>query len=305
VPQPLLLLVVVACGGLLGVQARVNGELGARLHSALDAAAVSFLGGTLILLVVVASLARRRAAVARLRGSATRWWWWWGGGAGGASVVAATAYGVPLVGVALVSVCVVAGTAAGALLVDDLGLGPGGRQRPTSRRVAGALLAVGAVALGAAGDRHASVRPALFALLFAAGAASAVQQAANGRVRGAAMDATVAALVSFAGGTVVLGVLVAATGQGFGRNWPGTWWLYTGGPAGAVYITLAAAVVHRLGVLTVSLATVAGQVAAAVMLDAWWPSPGTSLRTATVLGAAVMVLSVGVAAGGRRASVTR
>ena len=297
-PQPLLLLVVVGCGGLLGVQARVNGELGARLHSALDAAAVSFLGGTLILVVLVGALARRRAAVARLRASTTRWWWW-GGGLGGAAVVAATAQGVPLIGVALVSVCVVAGTAAGALLVDDAGLGPGGRQRPTLPRVAGAALAVAAVGLGAAGDRHASVRPGLFVLLFAAGAASAVQQAANGRIRGAAMDATVAALVSFTGGTFVLGVLVLVTGQGFGRHWPAGWWLYTGGAAGAVYIALAAAVVHRLGVLSVSLATVAGQVVAAVLLDAWWPARGTSLHVATVVGAAVTVLSVGVAALGR------
>ena len=300
-PQPLLLLVVVGCGGLLGLQARVNGELGARLHSAPDAAAVSFLGGTVILLVLVSAFARRRAAVTRLRLSSTRWWW--GGGLGGAAVVAATAYGVPLVGVALVSVCVVAGTAAGALLVDDVGLGPGGRQRPTPPRVAGAVLAVVAVALGAAGNRHASVQPGLFVLLFFAGAASAVQQAANGRIRAVAMDAPVAALVSFGGGTAVLALLVLVTGQGSGRHWPATWWLYTGGAAGAVYIALAATVVHRLGVLTVSLATVAGQVVAAVMLDAWWPSPGTSLRAATVVGAVVTVISVGVAAAGRRASV--
>jgi transporter family-2 protein len=214
-------------------------------------------------------------------------------------VVAATAQGVPQVGVALVSVCVVAGTAAGALLVDNLGLGPGGRQSPTVWRVAGALMAVAAVALGATGEHRSVVRPALFALLFAAGAASAVQQAANGRLRGAAMDATAAALVSFAGGTAVLTLAVTATGQAFGRHWPGTWWLYTGGLAGAVYIVLAAAVVHRLGVLTVSLATVAGQLVAAVGLDAAWPAPGTSLRAATVLGAALTVLAVGVAAIGR------
>jgi transporter family-2 protein len=139
------------------------------------------------------------------------------------------------------------------------------------------------------------VRPALFALLFGAGAASAVQQAANGRIRGAAMDATVAALVSFAGGTAILVIALLATGQATGRRWPTAWWLYTGGLAGAIYIVLAAAVVHRLGVLTVSLATVAGQLVAAVCLDAVWPAPGTSLRATTVLGAVVTVVAVGVA----------
>ena len=297
--QPLLLLAVVASGALLGVQARVNGELGARVHSALDAATVSFLGGTVVLVVLVAVLPRRRAAVIRLRHASTRWWWWLGGLAG-AAVVSGTAQGVPQIGVALVSVCIVAGTAAGALLVDNLGMGPGGRHALTLWRIAGSLMAVAAVTLGAAGDDRSAVRPALFVLLFAAGAASAVQQAANGRVRGAAMDATVAALVSFVGGTVVLAAAVIATGQIFGRHWPAAWWLYTGGLAGAVYIVLAAAVVHRLGVLTVSLATVAGQLVAAVCLDVFWPAPGTSLRAATVLGALLTVVAVGVAAAGRR-----
>jgi len=299
VPQRLLLLAVTASGALLGVQARVNGDLGSRLHSALDAAAVSFLGGSLVLVALVILVARRRAGVARLRGTATRWWWWLGG-LGGAAVVAGTAQGVPQLGVALVSVSIVAGTATGGLVVDDIGLGPGGRQSPTVWRVAGSLLAVVAVALGAVGDRHAAVRPGLFALLFGAGAASAVQQAANGRIRGAAMDATVAALVSFAGGTVALAAVVVATGQVWHRHWPHEWWLYTGGLAGAVYIVLAAAVVHRLGVLTVSLATVAGQLVAAVCLDLVWPAAGTSLHAATAVGAALTLVAVGVAAVGRR-----
>ena len=297
-PQPLLLLAVVVSGGLLGVQARVNGDLGARLHSALDAAAVSFAGGTMLLVALVLGIRRHRAALVQLRANPTRWWWWLGG-VGGAAVVAATAYGVPLIGVALVSVCIVAGTAAGALLVDNVGLGPGGRHALTVLRVAGAALAILAVALGASGDRHASVRPGLFALLFGAGAASAVQQAANGQIRSAAKNASVAALVSFAGGTILLAGAVLVTGQIFDRHWPHPWWLYTGGLAGAVYIGLAAAVVSRLGVLAVSLATVAGQVVAAVMLDAWWPAPGTTLRAATVVGALLTVLAVGVAAAGR------
>lgn len=297
-PQRPLLLAVTAAGALLGLQARVNGDLGARVHSALDAAAVSFLGGTLVLVALVLFVARRRAAVLRLRGASTRWWWWLGG-IGGAAVVSGTAQGVPRLGVALVSVCIVAGTAAGGLVVDDLGLGPGGRQSPTAWRVAGALLAVVAVALSAVGDRHAAVRPMLFALLFGAGAAAAVQQAANGRIRAAAMDATVAALISFTGGTIALLAVVGATGQALHRHWPHEWWLYTGGLAGAVYIVLAAAVVHRLGVLTVSLATVAGQLVAAVCLDVAWPAPGTSLRAATLLGAGLTLVAVGVAAVGR------
>ena len=294
--ERLLLAAVLACGGLLGLQARINGELGARVGSALDAATVSFGGGTLVLLLLVGLSAQHRAAVWRLRRAPTRWWWWVAGGVAGATVVALTAEAVPQIGVALVTVCVVAGTAVGGLGVDQLGLGPGGRKPVTALRVTGAALAVAAVTLGAVGDRHAAVRPLLFAGLFLAGAGSALQQAANGQLRRAAMNAWVAGLISFAVGTVVLLVAASSSGDLGGRHWPRQWWLYTGGPMGVVFIVTAAALVHRLGVLTVSLATVAGQLVAAVVLDAVWPAPGTSLRASTVAGAVLTVVAVTVAA---------
>lgn len=297
-PQALLLAAVVGCGGLLGLQARVNGELSGRLHSALAAATVSFLGGLVVLVAAVGAFRRHRTALRRARAEPTRWWWWLFGGLGGAGVVSATAEGVPRVGVALVTVCVVAGIAVGALAVDEAGLGPGGRQPVTTLRLSGALLAVGAVALGAIGAHTHRASAWLFALVFAAGALSALQPAANGRLRAAAQSAWFAGLVSFAVGTAALLAAVLVRGDFAGRHWPGTWWLYTGGPDGVVFIVVTAAVVHRLGVLAVSLATVAGQLAAAVVLDAAWPTAGTTLRPLTVVGAALTFVAVAVV--GRR-----
>lgn len=301
-PQRLLLAAVLAAGGLIGLQGRINGSLATHLHSALDAATVSFCAGTLLLLAVVA--VGHRKGVRRLAAERTRWWWWLGGLAG-AAVVASTAEGVPEVGVALVTVCIVAGTTVGGLLVDQAGLGPGGRQPVTLVRVAGAALAVVAVLLGAVGDRQAVVRPALFAALFLAGAASAAQQAANGQLRRVAADTAVASLVSFAGGTVALVAASVVAGGLAGRSWPTEWWMYVGGVLGAVYIAVAAASVHVLGVLRLSLATVAGQLVAAVVLDVAWPAPGISLRPVTVVGAVLTLVAVAVTGlARRRASVT-
>jgi transporter family-2 protein len=296
VPRSLLLVTMVVVGALLGLQARINGELGAHLHSAIAAALVSFAGGTVLLALL---LGTRRAGLRRLRAASTKWWWWLGG-LGGAAVVGGTAQGVPQIGVALVSVCIVAGMAAGALGVDAAGLGPGTREAVSGWRLAGAVLAVVAVLLGALGDRHGAVRPALFALLFGAGVAAAVQQAANGRIRVAAGDAIVAAFVSFLGGTVVLAIAAVAAGQLDDGSWPSSWWLYLGGPAGVIYITLAAAAVHEFGVLRLSLATVAGQLIGAVLLDVTWPAPGTSLRAATVVGTALTMVAVAISAVDRR-----
>ena len=262
---------------------------------------MSFVVGTTILLTFVA--VRQRDGVARLNPRRMKWWWWLGGLAG-AAVVASTAQGVPEIGVALVSVCVVAGTTVGALGVDEVGLGPGGRQPATLMRVGGAALAVGAVALGVVGDRHATVRPALFAALFLAGAASAAQQAANGQVRRVAGSTAVASLVSFAGGTVALVIASAVRGDFSGVQWPTAWWLYLGGLLGAIYIALAAVAVGEVGVLRLSLATVAGQLVAAVILDVAWPAPGITLHVQTVLGALLTLVAVAVAGVGRRQAVT-
>ena len=178
------------------------------------------------------------------------------------------------------------------------------RQRATLMRVGGAVLAVGAVALGVVGDRHAAVRPALFAALFFAGAASAAQQAANGQVRRVADSTAVASLVSFAGGTIALVVASLARSDLSGVHWPTTWWLYIGGLLGAVYIALAAVAVGEVGVLRLSLATVAGQLVAAVILDIVWPAPGITLRVQTVVGAGLTLAAVAVTGIGRRQPVT-
>jgi len=281
------------------LQGRINGALGGRLHSAIAAATVSFVVGTALLTVFVAT--RQRQVLLSLRRRDLAWWWWLGGLAG-AAVVASTAQGVPEIGVALVTVCVVAGTTVGALFVDQIGLGPSGRQRATVMRMCGAVLAVGAVALGVLGDRHAVVRPALFVALFVAGAASAFQQAANGQVRRVSHSTAVASLVSFTGGTVALVVTSVVRGDLGGVDWPGEWWLYIGGLLGAIYIALAATAVGEVGVLRLSLATVAGQLVAAVVLDVVWPAPGIQLRVQTVIGAVLTLAAVAVTGVGRRAA---
>jgi transporter family-2 protein len=285
VPKTVLLVVAVVAGAMVGVQGRINGELATRMHSALEAAFASFLVG----LVIVGTAALfRRAGFARLRRATVRPWWWFGG-LGGAFLVASSAHAVPEIGVALVSVCLVAGTTTGALVTDQLGLGPGGRQPATTWRLAGVGLVVVAVVIGAVGQGTGVLRPLLYLVLFAAGAATAVQQAGNGQLRVAAGDVVVASFVNFVGGTTALLIVTAAAGELSLHTWPSTLWLYLGGPLGVFYILVGAVAVRILGVLRFVLAAVAGQLIAAVVLDAVWPESGTELRAATVVGAALTV----------------
>ena len=241
--------------GLSGValagQQRLNGELGAALADPLLAALLSFALGLLLLVVAVAA---RPAARRALRTALGRPYWSRLGGLGGAALVATGAAAVPQIGVALLTVGLVAGQTGGGLLVDRLGLAPGERRPLTAPRLVGAALGLVAVAVSVLGRGGGRLDPLLLALVVVAGLLAAVQQALNGRLRLATGDATVATLVNFGVGTAALGVGVAAHSLLAGAApgaWPGagSWYLYLGGPIGAAVVAVAAVVVRRLGVL--------------------------------------------------------
>lgn len=286
-----------AIGAGVAVQARINGALGARLHDGIAAATVSFAVGLVVLLGALlvhpplrAGLAGVRAAVrdGRLRG------WQLLGGLCGAFFVAGQGLTVAAIGVTAFTVAAVAGQLVSSLVVDRLGLAPAGRTPVTPRRLAGALLGIAAVALAGFGQSAApggalavpealrDVPPALLVLLPAlAGIGLAWQQAVNGRVGEAGGPAS-AALVNFAVGLAFLlaveAVLIAA--RGLPGALPTEPWLYLGGLIGVVFIAVGALAVRWIGVLLLGLTSVAGQLAAAVLLDLVTPTGGGLSATA-------------------------
>ena len=279
----------VVSGGLVAVQQRINGELGHDLHDPLLAAVVSFGSG----LVVMSVLVLHRTAV--LPGLRDVPWWSRLGGLGGATLVAVGATAAPRIGVALLTVGLVSGTTVAALLVDRSGLGPGGRRPVTGERLGGAALCLLAIALSAReGLRAAS--PLLLGLVVLAGGLISVQQALNGRVRGAT-DAVVATFLNFTVGTTALVVALAVQALASGvraDRWPAQPWLYLGGPIGCVFIAMAAVTVGTLGVLRLGLATTAGQLLGGLLLDL-----DRGISAATV--ATVVLTLVAVAVSGLRA----
>lgn len=285
-----------ASGGLVALQQRVNGELQTELGNALVTALVSFGTGLVVVVAVVLARPSARAAWGRLRSVP---WPHRLGGLGGASLVAVGAAAAPEIGVALLTVGLVAGQTSGGLLVDRLGLGPGGAHGLTAPRVAGAVLCLIAVGISVLGDEARAADPLLLVLVVAAGFAIAVQQALNGRVRLATGDAGVATLVNFVVGSLALaaGLLLSAavTGPQVG-TWPGPerWWLYTGGPMGAAFVAVAAVIVRRLGVLRLGLAVIAGQLLGALVLDLALPVHGQGLHVLTVVGVALTLTAVAV-----------
>ncbi|HWL36538.1 MAG TPA: DMT family transporter [Frankiaceae bacterium] len=282
-------LLAAVAGAALASQARVNGALRTRLGDAVVAALVSFSVGLLVLLTAAVLSGRWRGA-RRLR-TGTRWWWWLGGLAG-ALLVATSAAAVPEVGVALTGVAIVAGATTGSLVVDRFGISPRGRQPLTPPRLVGSLLAVVGLLVGTVGQSG-EVRPLLLTVVGVAGFGTALQQAANGHLQRASGEALVAASVSFLVGTtaLLLAVLVSAPS---GLDWPGNPGLYLGGLGGAAYIALGAYTVPRIGVLRLTLGTVAGQMVGGVLLDAFVPT-AAGLTAASVVAAAFTVVAMLVA----------
>lgn len=296
-------LAAIAAGAGVAVQARVNGELAARVGNPLEAAAVSFAVGLGILSVALTVSPRTRGGLRRvgtdLRQRRLKWWQVAGGVLGGAFVAVQSAT-VPIVGVAIFAVGVVAGQVVNSLLVDRLGVGPAGRQPFTVYRLGAAVLALVAVVVSVWQSIPSGVVPpvALIATL-AAGAFIAFQQAINGRVGAAAGNVWSATWLNFALGSVVLGA-------GLGLAWalsdldpvglpPGPLWLYLGGLLGVLFIAAAAWVVQRLGVLLFALLSISGQLAASVLLDLLAPAADGILTANLVLGVVIAGTAVTVA----------
>jgi transporter family-2 protein len=300
-PTGIALAGAVLVGVLTAVQARINGQLGARLEDGLVAAVVSFGSGLVILIVLSALLpSGRRGVGALVTGVRSRGipWWMLAGGAAGALTVATQGIAVGLIGVSLFSVGVVAGQALSGLFLDRIGFGPAGVVAVTLPRVIGGALALAAVGIALTGDGLAGIPVWMLVLPFLTGIGLAWQQATNGRLRQRVGTALTATLVNFAGGTVILVIaaLVHVALVGMPSAFPPDAWLYLGGAIGVVYIVLSAALVAHTGVLLLGLGAVVGQLGMSFALDALWPAPASPGMVQELAMVLVALLSVAVAA---------
>lgn len=287
-------------GGVLGaIQSRVNADLAAALDDGFVAAAFSFGSGLVLILVLLVFLPRvrslARSFVGDLRSGAFPWYLALGG-LGGAIFVLGQGLTVGLVGVALFIVCVVAGQTVTGLVVDRTGLGPGGVRHLTPTRLVGALLMVASVALAMSGGIATDAPWYLLALPMVAGVAVGLQQGVNGRVSQHSGHFMVATLGNFVVGTtaLVIAALVHVAVVGTPQPPPANPLLYIGGALGVAFIALAAHLAGPLGVLTLAMSTIAGQIIGSVVIDAV-AAPG-HLTPFTIAGTVLTLVAAGVTA---------
>ncbi|EIJ41556.1 hypothetical protein BegalDRAFT_0644 [Beggiatoa alba B18LD] len=106
-----------------------------------------------------------------------------------------------------------------------------------------------------------------------------------------------AALISFAIGTLALLAYYFLTRQAFNnfaviKTMP--YWVWIGGLLGAFYVLIAVMVAHKLGAATLIALTVAGQMFASLILDSYGlvGFAETELSTGRIIGAVLLILGV-------------
>lgn len=237
---------------------------------------------------------RRLYRALRRRGLA--WWYLLGGVPGAVYALSQSIATVPL-GIALFMVTMVAGQVVGGLVIDQVGITPGGRRPLTAGRVIGALLALVAAGVSVAAQLDLDAPLWLLWMPALAGAGQSWQQAVNGRVKETARSALTATAVSYAVGTVALAaiVLVDRTLSARAVDFPSEPWLYAGGALGCLFIAGSAILVRFTGVLLLGLSIVAGQLLCAVALELLIPTGDAGAARSAIAGAALALVAVVVA----------
>jgi len=303
--HPLRLAVLLAIAFVAGVgvalQSRINGQLGADLGDGFFAAVISFGSGFVILSIGALFWRPGRRGIGRvvtaLRTRSIPWWYVVGGSAG-AFFVLTQSLVVGLIGVALFTVGVVAGQTVSSLLIDRRGLGTMTAKPVTVRRVVGSAIAVLAVVLAASPELRADLPFWVLVAPFLAGLGIGWQGAVNGQVRAVADSAFTATFGNFLVGTVVLLIVavIHTAIAGWPAHFPATPWLYLGGALGIVFIATQAILVRTTGVLLMGLAVLSGQLITAVVFDLVAPVQARPVSPFTVVGAALTLAAVVVAA---------
>lgn len=288
------------------VQARLNAGLGVRIGNGLAGSLLTTVIALIVLAIAVPAHPSGRAALRRLRlglqAGDLRWWQCLGGACGGL-FLASQGLAVPTIGVAVFTVAVVAGSTTGSMVVDGIGLGPSGKHAITSARLAGAVLAVTAVAVAGRGAPGSGGFSYLVLMPLVAGMALSWQLAVNGKVSQVAGSPWAATLVNFSVAaatlTLALGIDLGVHGLPDGAL-PREPYFYAAGFIGMALIAVAAAVVRRTGVLVLGLASVAGQLTGAVVVDLVSPGAGGAPSAATWIGVALTFAAVVLATLSRR-----
>jgi transporter family-2 protein len=127
-----------------------------------------------------------------------------------------------------------------------------------------------------------------------AGVSFVLQASVNGALRTQLNSPNWSAMISYAGGTLVMALIVLVTRD----PWPSgaavastPWWSWLGGVFGAVYVVIIILLLPRLGTAALIALFVLGQMLASLAFDqfGWFGAPKHPVDALRVLGAVLLV----------------
>ena len=291
-------LLAIVVGGMTALQSRVNGRLAIHLENGILAGFVSNFSGWIVLCVLVAAFSTNRASFSRITRSIRRRdikVWEILGGLGGGFFLAAQGSGVPVIGIALFTISLVAGQTTSSLLVDKLGISPSGKKPVTALRVFTAFSTLCGVTVAVAPKLSQGSFDIFYILIaLAIGVIVSFQQAVNGRFNALTQQPIVTTWFNFAIGTALLVIFLGIQSL-FVRHvgqFPTNPLLYTGGLLGLTFISISAYIIKELGVLNFIMFSVTGQLFTALLVDAIAPVNGARLSGFVVVGTLITFVSI-------------
>jgi transporter family-2 protein len=296
------ILLTLAAGALLPLQAAANAQLSKASGSPFTATALQLAVATVLLLIAAACTGQLQA-LARL-GEAT--WWHASAGIASALYVMAGIALFPRLGAVRTIGLFICGQMLASVALDASGLLPGATHGLTAATLGGTAVLLAGVALivrGQKGQSAGSAAGAAWLLLaIAAGAVLPVQGAVNALLLqdlGAAMPV---GAVSFAVATASMLAVLAFQRlagrrplQGLGGLAQMPWWGWLGGFAGAFYVTTVFTALPRLGAAAAVGLTIAGQQLCSIAVDHYGllRLPRQPARAARLGGVAFLMAGVG------------
>ncbi|MFM8254946.1 MAG: DMT family transporter [Actinomycetota bacterium] len=292
-------------GILIAAQSRVNGGLSAALGNSTEAAVYSFGSGFLLLNIIALANPKVRQGVRRIVAgvkSGELPAWRLSAGIMGGIFVAIQTFTVPIIGVALLSVVMIAGQTLASLIVDRVGITGGGKQPITLRRVLAAAITIFAVLVAVWEEiQLANISPAPIIFVFVGGFMIGVQRALNGQINDVSGQSFSTTWLNFFMGTstlVILLIINTARGEEIVGLPTSPWWIYWGGTIGVLYIASSSVIVAKIGVLSFTLFATGGQLIGSLIFDLIAPPEDVTIGINLVLG--ILITYIGVLVGGLR-----
>ena len=285
-------------GALTAIQSRLNGQLSTDIHNGIAAALISFGTGWIFVIAFCLFNKPDRLGLTNIwSGLRTHTLKPWEiiGGMGGGFFVAIQSSVVPVIGVAIFTICTVGGQTASSMVVDFFGISPSGKHRVTWLRGLTAIVTLLSVTIAVFPQlRSSTFKIAPIILAITVGIVIAFQQALNGRMNVISTRPLATTFVNFLMGSIVLTIALIfnlSRGGSIG-NLPHGIVVYLGGPIGVVFIAVSAYTVKHLGILNFILFSVAGQLIGALLLDWLSPAAHTKVSAYLITGTAMTLIAV-------------